>query len=466
MDKDLEKTKEFLKNHFNIDKCFDIIEKDIVIGDRKGYFLMIDGLLNDAAMGNVINVLQRFAPKKLNKTSIEDLMNQFINFPETEVTDDFNQIETMFLSGAIILFLDKEEKAIIIDAREYQIRGMNEPELEKVTRGSRDGFVETIVFNTSLIRRRIRNPDLMFEHTNVGVQSKTDVVVAYIKGLANPEYVDFLNKELDSIDIPSLIMAEKTLVELLIPKQWYNPLPKVRFTERPDVAAANLLEGHVLVIVDTSPSVIIFPVTMFSFLQHAEDYYHHPVVGTYTRLIRFFATMVAFILIPLWYLLILYEGFIPNGLQWMIPGNDSNVHFFFQLLFLQFGIDLLQISSIHTPNALAMPLGIVAGIVLSDFAISAGYLSPEAILAVAVVGLCTFAIPSSEFSYGIRKLSIFLFILTAIFRLPGFIIGLIICFIILLTTKNNSKYRYTYPLIPFNWRALKYVLFRFPFKNK
>ncbi len=196
-------------------------------------------------------------------------------------------MQTSVLSGGAALFIDGQKEGILLDVREYPVRGPEEPDLEKVTRGARDGLVETIIFNTTLIRRRIRDPQLIFELKTVGSQSKTDVAIGYIDNVVDHKLLDEFKNKLDEININALVMAEKTLEELLIKKKWYNPLPQVRFTERPDVVAAHLLEGHIAIIVDTSPSVMLLPVTIFHFTQHAEDYYQNPLVGTYLRWIRF-----------------------------------------------------------------------------------------------------------------------------------------------------------------------------------
>ena len=451
-----------LKDYFAVSVNFDIIAKDIKVGEKRGFLLLIDGLIKDLITSTIIANLNEL---KIKKPSIKEIIN-CIAYVETEVSADIKTQEKMLLSGSVLLFVEGEDSAVIIDTREYPIRSISEPELERVTRGSRDGFVETLIFNTALIRRRLRDKRLRFVINNVGSSSKTDVVIAYLDTVADKEYVSDMKEKLKNIETDSLLVSEKTLVELLIPNQWYNPLPKVRYTERPDVASAHLLEGHLLLIVDNSPNVIILPSTIFHFLQHPEDYYQHPLVGNYIRILRLFAIIVSYLLIPLWYLLITNKALLPSFLSFIIPNNDSNISFFLQLLFLEFGIDLLKLSSIHTPSSLTTSMSIISGLILSNLAISTGWLSPEAILAVAVVSVCSFATPHQELAMAIQMFRLFVFILTAIFGLAGFIISNIVVFIIFLSTKNNSKTKYLYPLIPFNFSRLKSVFIRFPFRNK
>ena len=239
----------------------------------------------------------------------------------------------MLLAGAVILVIDGENEGIIIDARTYPARSPQEPDLEKVTRGSRDGLVETVIFNTALIRRRLRDPNLVFEITSVGKRSKTDVVISYIDGIADDKLVSEVRDKIDKIDTGALVMGEKTLDELLIKKRWYNPLPQVKFTERPDVVAAHLMEGHISIIVDTSPSVMILPVTLFHFTQHAEDYYQNMSVGTYLRWVRFLGMLMALILPSLWYLLVSNEEILPDILNFIGPKESIRIPIFFNLYY-------------------------------------------------------------------------------------------------------------------------------------
>ncbi len=369
----------------------------------------------------------------------------------------------MVLSGALALIVDGVDEGILIDAREYPVRSPQEPELEKVSRGSRDGLVETIIFNTALIRRRLRDPNLIFEITSVGKRSKTDVVIAYLDDLVDKQLLKEVQDKINKIDVGALVMAEKTLEELLIKKHWYNPLPQVKFTERPDVVAAHLLEGHIAIIVDTSPSIMLLPVTMFHFTQHAEDYYQNIMVGTYYRWIRFLGMLSAFLLPPLWLLLVENKELLPNFLQFIGPKDEFTIPLTIQLLLLEFGLDILRISSIHTPSALNTSLGIIGGLILSDLAVKVGIFVPETVLYMAIAGIGTFATPSLEFALAIRIFRLFLLIMTGLIGIWGFVGALIIIFIIICSCRS-FKYgkAYTWPLIPLKLKPLSHILFRMP----
>jgi stage V sporulation protein AF len=461
--KDMKKNIELMKQILPIDKSFDVIAREIIIGARDACLIFIDGFIKDEIMIWILETLQSMKEDEFGKDVIKQLIKTKIGYIEVEAIKDIKKIESLVLSGAVVLFVDGENEAILIDVRQYPVRTPEEPDLEKVTRGSRDGLVETLIFNTALIRRRLRDPNLIFDIRSVGTRSRTDVVIAYIEGLVDEKLLSEVQDRITNIDIGALVMAEKTLEELIVKKRWYNPLPQVKFTERPDVVAAHLMEGHIAIIVDTSPSVMILPATLFHFTQHAEDYYQNITVGTYIRWIRFLGMLSAFILLPLWLLLVFNKQYLPEFLQFLGPRESTPIPLFIQFILLEFGLDLLRISSIHTPNALTTSLGIIGGLILSEFAVDVGLFVPETVLYMALAGIGTFATPSMEFSMAIRIFRLLLLILTGLFNIYGFITAIIIVFIITYST-GSFKYgkKYTWPLIPFEWKPLSNILFRKP----
>lgn len=458
---ELNKNKEILHQRLPIKKSFDFIGRELVLGEKEAYLIFIDGFAKDDVLLWILEVLQGMQKEEIATDTIKTLMKKKIGYIEVENFSDMKQMEPMVLAGAIALLIDGQEEGILIDAREYPVRSPEEPDLEKVTRGPRDGMVETIIFNTSLIRRRLRDPNLIFEIKGVGKRSKTDVVISYINDLVDQDLLKEVQDKIDQIDIGSLVMAEKTLEEMIIKKHWYNPYPQARFTERPDVVAAHLTEGHIAIIVDTSPSVMLLPVTMFHFTQHAEDYYQNINVGTYIRWIRFIGMFIALLAPPLWLLLVTNRELLPEFLAFLGPKEVGNIPLFLQFIILEFGLDLLRLSSIHTPSALTTSLGIIGGLLLSDLAVKVGLFLPETVLYIALAGISTFAIPSMEFAMAVRIFRLFLLILTGVFNLYGFVAGFLIILIITFTTKSfkNSK-PYTWPLIPFEWKPLSRLLFR------
>lgn len=462
LSKNIDENIAILKEKFPIGKSFDFIGREWMIGNRRAYMVMIDGFAKDQIMLLIMDRLEDTSDEELSFDRIKKLIRRRIAYIEADTFKSFGEMETLVLSGAIVLFIDGEEEGIIIDAREYPVRSPEEPDLEKVTRGSRDGLVETIVFNTALVRRRVRDPGLVFEITHVGKQSRSDVVIGYIDSLVDHKLLQQLKEELEHMEVNALVMAEKTLEELLIKKKWYNPLPQVRFTERPDVVAAHLFEGHIAIMVDTSPSVILLPATIFHFTQHAEDYYQNPIVGTYIRWVRFIAIISSLIITPLWLLLVYNKGSLPDFLKFIGPKDTGNIPLFLQFVLLEIGLDFVRLASIHTPSSLSTSLGIIGALILSEFAVKVGWFIPETILYMAIAGIGTFATPSIEFSLAIRIFRLILLILTGIFKTYGFIGGLVIVCIITCTTKAFGNKSYLWPLIPFNGKALGHILFRKP----
>lgn len=451
-----------IKKLLPIEKSFDICERKIKIGNTDAYLVFIDGFAKDEILLYIIETLQLLNIEETNITNLQTFIESHIGYIEVETSSDLESMQNFILSGMAGIFIEGQNEGILLDTRTYPVRGTSEPELEKVTRGSRDGFVETIIFNTALIRRRIRDSRLIYEMKTVGKRSKTDVAIAYIEDLVDENLLKNIKKRIDEIQVESLVMGEKSLEELIIKKKWYNPLPQARFTERPDVAAAHLLEGHIILIVDTSPSVILLPTTLFHFTQHSEDYYQNPLVGTYVRWIRFFTMITSLVLTPIWLLFLFYSNSIPDALSFIIPSEMGNIPIIIQLILLEIGLDTLRIASIHTPSTLSTSLGIIGGLMLSELAIKSGWVIPESVFLMAVVGIGTFASPSVEFALAIRIFRFFLLIATGLFNLYGFIIGLIIVLGIIYNTKTFSGIKYTWPLIPFNRKALSHILFRYP----
>lgn len=453
-----------LKEAIPIKRSFDVIGRDLIIGQNtSAYLVFIDGFAKDDIMLWILEVLQSLSENDLTSNAIDTLMKKKIGYIEVECFKDIEQMRSMVLAGAVGLIVDGQDEGLIIDSREYPVRSPEEPELEKVSRGSRDGLVETIIFNTALIRRRLRDPNLIFEIKTVGKRSKTDVVIAYLEDMTDKKLLKEVQDKIDKIDVGALVMAEKTLEELLIKKHWYNPLPQVKFTERPDVVAAHLMEGHIAIIVDTSPSIMLLPVTMFHFTQHAEDYYQNILVGSYYRWVRFLGMLFALLLPPLWLLMVQNIEILPDWLQFLGPKEEYTIPLFIQLLFLEFGLDILRLSSIHTPSALNTSLGIIGGLILSDLAVKVGMFVPETVLYVALAGIGTFATPSLEFALALRIFRLLLLITTGILGTWGFVGSLLVIFIILFTSRSfkNGKH-YTWPLFPFKWKPLAHILFRMP----
>lgn len=454
---------ELFDTELNVKDNFDILKKKLKVGEDDITLYYIDGFVKDAVMQKLMmyflsldslgngsaNAARRFVDEKLP-------------YVEVEAIEDVDTMIRMVLSGATLM-LGRRFGAwgIIIDSRSYPARETAEPGDDRVMRGARDGFVETLIFNTALIRRRVRDPSLVMSYASIGKSSQTDVVLCYMGDKADLRYVEDLKKRLANIKTESLTMGHESLAECLIKTRWYNPFPKIRTTERPDAAVAQLLEGSVLVLCDNTPEVMVLPTTIFDFLQETNDFYFPPLTGSYLRIIRHIVFWMTLVMIPTWYLLIRNVGILPDWLLFIVPQNNGRMPIIAQLLLVEFLIDGLRMASMNTPDMLANSLSIVGGLILGDFAVNIGWLIPEVILYTAFVAIANFTQRNYELGYAFKFMRIVLLILTALFNVWGYLGGIVLVLILICTNKTiNGKRNYLYPLIPFNAKGMKSMLIR------
>lgn len=460
MSNDLKENLLYLEQEMGIGTSYDVIAREVTFAGRDMAFVFIDGFAKDDVMLFLMQGLSRLSREDIAVKTIDKLVRRSIPYIEVETVDTLHAVVDAVLPGSVALLVDGEDTAIIIDARQYPARGPEEPDIERTTRGSRDGFVETIVFNTALIRRRVRDPKLRIEMMTAGTRSKTDIAVIYIMDIANPKLVEDIKKKIKRVKIDGLPMADKSLEEFMVHGR-FNLFPRVRYTERPDVAAAHLFEGHIVVVVDTSPSVMILPATWFHHIQHAEEYRSSPGVGLYIRWVRFSAIIVSVLATPVWLLVATNPGLLPEALKFIGPEKVGPIPLWLQFFLAEIGIDAIRMAAIHTPSPLATALGLIAAFMIGDVAIQVGLFAQEVILYMAVAAVGTFATPSFELANANRIVRLGLLLSVALFGLPGLVLGLGITFVSLALAKSFGV-PYLWPLFPLNWGAMKEVLFRRP----
>ena len=459
----LEKNIEQIQSVFPIPQSFDIVTRRLFLGETKAYWIGINGFCRVELLQQIFSDLQNPIYMKDNRIEdIERYMNAKIGYAQASLSGSWEDIISNILSGPSALFIDGFAQAIMIDVRTYPARSVSEPDTERVTLGARDGFVETMLFNTNLIRRRIRSPRLTFEMQSIGAESKTDVVIAYLDNNVNQEFLARLKQSLTGLSVTSLTMGAKSLEELLVKKRWFHPLPCMHYTERPDVACSFLMEGHIVVIVDNSPSVLILPCTVFQFMQSTEDYYKSPVVGTYFRLIRFLCIPVSLILIPLFLLLTVY--FPEFSEKWEILSTESlpGPTIIFYIFAVEFLLDLFKYSASVSSSRFSGSLSIIGGLIIGDIAVELNWASVEILFYAAVTLLTSLSLASIEFSDALRVYRLFLVITTALFGLWGFLGGLALVLLSVITTPTFGGMSYFWPLYPFQWKALCTLLLRYP----
>ena len=438
-----------------VDKSFDIIKREMTIAGSRCVFYYIDGFVKAEMMQKLMVYLVSVKTLGDGTDSAADDFARSIPSVEVDTADLADTVIFNVLAGCTA-FLSESfgKKAIILDTRTYPARSTEEPEGDRVMRGSRDGFVETLVFNTAMLRRRIRDTSLTIEYINAGKRSRTDIAICYIADLADEKYVAKLRDKIRSIDTDSVILGHQSIAESLIRTKWYNPFPKIRTTERPDAASASILEGNVIVFVDNTPEAMILPTSVFDFLQETDDFYFPPLTGTYLRLIRHIVFFASMLITPLWYLFISNPDWIAPAMRFIIPAEPGEVPIIVQLFIIEFAIDGLKLASLNTPSMLNNSFSIVGGLILGDFAVKAGWVCPEVILYMAFVSIANFAQPSYELGYAFKYMRMVLLLFTALFGVWGFAIGVVLGIVLLATNKTiNGERSYLYPVIPFNGNA-------------
>lgn len=438
-----------LKTALRSDKSFDLVERKLIIGKHKASLFFIDGFLKDDIVEKILEYFYKNLSEE-NFKSAEYFSQTSVPYVEVEVSDDLKKVCTDVLSGISALLVEGFDKVVLFDARTYPLRETAEPDNDKVLRGSHDGFVETLILNTALIRRRIRDTDLTIEAFQIGSRSQTDVAVLYMESKVDKKFLQALIKRLNAINVPSLTMNQQSLVEALYKRTWYNPFPKFKHTERPDTAASAILEGNIVILVDNAPSALLLPTSIFDVLEEADDYYFSPVVGTYLKLARYFITLVSVFITPLWLLALQNPQYVPDLFSFILLDETQNIPAFWQLIIMEIAIDGLRLASLNTPNSLTTPLSIIGAIALSEFAVETGWFSMDAILYMALVTVANYTQPSFELGYSLKFCRVLLLVLTYAFNVWGFIAALIINLLIVCCTRTLSGKSYLYPLIPFN----------------
>lgn len=459
----LDENLQYLQKNLPLDSSFDLMTRNLLLGDTRAFFLGVNGFCKTEVLQQIFSDLQD--PLYMRDETVQDIeryVSAKLGYAQVFLADSWDVIIPSVLSGPVALLIDGFDRAVLIDARTYPTRGIAEPDLERVTRGARDGFVETLLFNANLIRRRIRSPRLCFAMHSVGTESRTDVALAYLEDAVDGALLKKLSDTIDSLNVSSLTMGAKSLEELLLPKRWWNPLPAFQITERPDVACSYLTEGHILVLVDNSPVVLILPCTIFQFTQNPEDYYSSSLVGTYFRLVRFLCIPVSLLLLPLFLLLAAY--FPELSARWgLLSSTDMNgARLFFYVLAVEFLLDLFKYSSSLSSGKFSGSLSMIGGLIIGDIAVSLNWVSVEALFYGAVTLLASLSISGTEFSDALRIYRILLIGTTGIWGLPGFLAGLGLVLLSIFTTPTFGGFSYFWPLFPFNRKALGRLLSRCP----
>lgn len=452
--RNLEENRKYFHEKLNVDVNFDVLYRDLIIGGKKSVIYFIDGFCKDELMQKMLQYFIGLTPQELPKDAA-GMLKQNMPYVEVELEDRRDKIVTALLSGQLIMFIDGYDKCILIDSRTYPARSVEEPAKDKTMRGSKDGFVETIVFNTALIRRRIRNADLCIEMLQAGKASKTDIAICYMGRRVEQNFLMEIKSRIKGLHVDALTLNQESLAECLYAQNWINPFPKFRFTERPDTAAAQILEGNIVILVDNSPQAMVLPTSLFDILEEADDYYFPPITGSYLRITKFIIGVLSYFVTPLYLLFTIYPQWIPSGFTFILMKEPSNISVFWQFIIIEVALDGLRLAAVNTPSMLSTPLSIMAALILGDFSVSSGWFNAEVMLYMAFVAIANYTQTNYEVSYAVKFMRILNLVLTSLFGVYGFIAGVGIFILALINNKTISGNGYLYPLIPFDWSALK-----------
>lgn len=465
LSKDFDEDITKLNTILRIEHNFDIKYRTMVIGNKKAAFYCIDGFIK----ADVVEWLQEFfysISQSVMPMNEHEMSKKFMPYIAVDMSNDEDNIIKNILSGMLCFIVEGYEKVFLLDCRQYPARSVQEPEKYKVLRGSRDGFVESLVSNLALIRRRIRSTDLSFDSYVVGEASQTDVCVCYMDSRVDKTLLKTISDKINNIKVDALTMNQESLAECIYKGKWYNPFPKFKYSERPDATVASILEGAIILLVDNSPAAIIIPTTIFDVMEEADDYYFPPVTGTYLRFARTFITFVATFLTPIYLLLVQNPAWVPEWLEFINVKENIYVPILLQLLILELAIDGLKLAAINTPSMLNTPLSIIAALIIGEFSIKSGWFNAEVMLYMAVVAIANFTHESYELGYALKFARVITLILTRIFNLWGFVAGIVLLIVSIASNKTLTQTSYLYPLFPFDKEVFMRRIFRVKLKSK
>ncbi len=484
IDADLQKNVSYLNRLLGVGQgpghSWDIMAKPFTFGGLQmmsyvlnGYFLTMNVVL---VLDDVEKQIQAFLTAHEGRSyTLQELVNHLntrINFVQVQPVTTMQDAVRFILSGPLVTFIEGLDQALLIDTRIYPMRSISEPEVERVIRGPRDGFVETMLMNVALVRRRLRDPAMRTELMQIGNRSKTDVTLMYLEGVAEPGLINEIRQRLQSIRVDAISMAEQSVTDLIGDVKW-NPYPIVRYTERPDIVSRALLEGHVVIVVDTTPEVIIAPITLFQLMQSAVEYHSYPLVGTYMRWVVIVSSLLSVFLPGLFLLINFHPNALPKELSFFRADFTDPMPLWLELVVAEISLDVLRLAVVNTPLTLASMVSIVSAIIFGQFATKAHLLQPEVLLYMAFVLVMQFAQPSYELATAHQMSRLWILACTQIaFIVPGVPawVGFIFAsavWIVFLATRRSFGIPYLWPLVPFRWRGgMSDILFRKPAAEK
>lgn len=412
-----------------VGRSFDMIGRTLRIGGRRARLWVVNGYADDTVLERAISAWLPI-PSLEDVGTLQAFADRYVSVCDAAVETDRLKAVTAVFAGKTLLVID--------------------------------GFGESVMKNAALLRRRIRDSQLTLESLQVGTRSRTDVVLCYMENRVDRKLLDQLRKKLEAMDVGSIAMSQESVAEAIAPPQWWNPFPKTRYTERPDVAAASVLEGDILLMIDNTPAVMLLPCSLFRFLEEVNDYYFPPLVGTYLRIVRVIVLFLTLFVTPLWYLLVKSPDTLHESLHFLLIEDEYYVPLILQLLLVEFIIDVLKLASLNTPDVLSNSFSMLGALILGDFAVQARWLVPEVLVYMAFVAIANYAQHSYEMGYAVKLCRMALLLLIWLFDWWGFIGGILGILTLIASTRPLIGKGYLYPFIPFNGKDLWALLHHRP----
>ncbi|GAB3058263.1 spore germination protein [Virgibacillus ainsalahensis] len=440
----------------------DVIFRSFYIAEKdKAVLIYIEGLSNiEEIDDNVLSPLMNVTGEK--DYPVDALIHKKVAVTNVKELTTFSACTKEIASGNPVILVDQQKTAFSAGLSKYEKRSIEEPQAEMVVRGPREGFVETLAVNTSLLRRRIKNPKLKMKSMQVGKYTETKVMVTYVEGLADQTLIDEVTNRIKRIDIDGIM--ESGMLEEFIEDNPSSPFPQILTTERPDIVTSNLLEGRVAILIDGTPITMVVPTTLYSLLQSPDDYYGRFWMGTFFRWLRYVFVLIS-LLFPSLYvaLLTFHQEMIPTALLISSAAAREQVPFpaLVEALMMEITFETLREAGLRLPKQLGAAVSIVGALVIGEAAVSAGIVSAPMVIVVAITGVASFTIPRYSASYSIRMLRFPMIVLAGTLGLLGIMLGILLIIVHLCALRSFGE-PYLSPMAPMKGQDMKDVLVRAP----
>ena len=378
-------------------------------------------MLDDSAIGKMINHFWESSPEQIQ----EFMRNNSLGIADVKKFEYMEDAVAAMLAGNAIFFMDGYDRAMKISSKGYPNMGVSGAETEKVLRGSREGFSDSVKTNSALVRKRLRDTRMKVEEMSIGVRSNTVLQLLYIEDLVHQELLQAIKDRLEEFEIDGIL--DSGMLEQLTEEAWYSPFPQYQTTERPDRAAQELLNGKVVVICDNTPYALILPSSFNGFMESSEDWYHHFEMASFLRILRYLALMTA-VLLPGLYLAVIrfHTQILPTNLLLSFAEAREGVPFssVVELVFLELSFELIREAGVRVPGSLGNAIGIVGGLIIGQAAVSANLVSPIVVMIVALTALGGMVIPNEEFASAFRLLKYVFLFLGGYLGIFGIVLGI------------------------------------------